>query len=248
MSEITRVWPTPAAGPATDDDLADWYDEQTAGEAWTRVNFVASLDGAATHQGRSAGLSDDADHRVFDILRRLCDVVVVGAGTVRIEGYGAMRVDAASARWRTEHGRHAQPTFALVSATLNLDPESPVFADAPVRPIVFTGAAAAADRRRALEAVADVVTCGDALVDTRAMITELVARGLGRIHCEGGPHLFGALVADGTVDELCLTLSPQLEGGTAKRITDGSQAAPLGMRLAHVLASADTLLLRYLRE
>jgi riboflavin biosynthesis pyrimidine reductase len=80
------------------------------------------------------------------------------------------------------------------------------------------------------------------------MLRELGSRGLSRVHCEGGPHLFGAMVADGAVDELCLTLSAQLEGGSGRRITDGAfPPAPLSMRLAHVLASDDTLLLRYVR-
>jgi riboflavin biosynthesis pyrimidine reductase len=117
-----------------------------------------------------------------------------------------------------------------------------------VRPIIVTGAAAPGDRKKALEQVADVLVCGEARVDTSRMLRELGSRGLSRVHCEGGPHLFGAMVADGAVDELCLTLSAQLEGGSGRRITDGAfPPAPLSMRLAHVLASDDTLLLRYVR-
>jgi len=254
MTEIGCLWPARASrsGSLTDDDLAALYSEAVPDTAWTRVNFVSSLDGSATRDGRSGGLSDAADRRVFDVLRRLCDVVVVGAGTVRAEGYGGMRVDDASVRWRVAHDRAPQPTFAIVSGLLDLDPRSSVFADAPVRPIVFTGAAAPADRRRALGAVATVVECAEpgrvsGRVDTGTMISELADRGLPRIHCEGGPHLFGALVAERMVDELCLTLSPQLIGGAGPRITDGVGSVPLGMRLGHVLASEDTLLLRYLR-
>lgn len=247
MSEIRRILPGP--GTALDDEeLAALYAEGVGEAPWTRVNFVSSLDGSATHAGRSAGLSDDADRRVFDLLRRLCDVVVVGAGTVRIEGYGGMRVDDASAAWREEHALAPQPVFAVVSARLDLDPASSVFRDAPRRPIVLTGSAAPADRRAALAEVATVIECGPAHVQTREMIAALARLGLRRIHCEGGPHLFGSLVADGTVDELCLTLSPMLEGGTGPRIINGVGSVPLGMRLKHVLASGDTLLLRYLRD
>jgi riboflavin biosynthesis pyrimidine reductase len=241
---IDRIWPTPM--PAADDEqLAAWYQEGVRASGWTRVNFVSSLDGAATHQGLSGGLSDAADKRVFDVLRRLCDVVVVGAGTVRAEGYGAIRVDAESERWRAAHGFAPQPVFALVSATLDLDETSSVFTHAPVRPIVFTGEAAPADRAEALAAVADVLVCGTAHVDTRGMTEALIGRGLTRIHCEGGPHLFGAMVAERAVDELCLTMGPVLEGGASRRITDGAPAAPLGMELRHVLAAGSTLLLRY---
>lgn len=246
MTDIACLWPKRAEA-LTDDEIADLYSVSVPEAAWTRVNFVASLDGSATSDGRSGGLSDAADRRVFEVLRRLCDVVVVGAGTVRVEGYGGMRVSDDSARWRTAHGRAAQPTLVIVSNRLDLDPASSVFSDAPVRPIVVTCPAAPADRKVALDAVATVLECGDAHVDTRQMIDMLAERGLGRVHAEGGPRLFGSMVADSAADELCLTLSPVLEGGDGPRITGGVGTAPAGMRLAHVLVSGDTLLLRYLR-
>jgi riboflavin biosynthesis pyrimidine reductase len=247
-SSISRLLPLPSAGDVTDDDIAALYAPPVETEPWARVNFVSSLDGSATHDGRSGGLSDSADKRVFNLLRTLCDVVVVGAGTVRTEGYGPMRVGAPGERRRQLAGLAPQPVFALVSATLALDPASDIFTRAPVRPIIVTGAAAPADRKAALAEVADVLVCGEAHVDTRWMLRALADRGLLRVHCEGGPHLFGSMVADDTVDELCLTLSAQLEGGDGLRITDGAlPPAPRTMRLAHVLASDDTLLLRYLR-
>lgn len=249
-TEIARVWPAPFVAAASDAELADWYSAGAAADApWARVNFVSSLDGSATHAGRSGGLSDEADERVFEVLRRLCDVVVVGAGTVRIEGYGGMRVSEESERARVARGLAPQPVLAIVSGALDLDPDGGVFADAPVRPLVLTGRAAPADRVEALSAVADVLVCGSSDdVDTAWMLEALADRGLRRVHCEGGPHLFGRMIEDGAVDELCLTLSPRLEGGSGPRITaDSHPAAPYGMGLAHVLASGDTLLLRYLR-
>ncbi|WP_308465877.1 pyrimidine reductase family protein [Rathayibacter soli] len=253
---ITRIWPLPTPGPgaslryeeASDDDLVAWYSAPNEATHWARVNFVASIDGAATHEGRSAGLSDAADHRVFDLLRTLCHVVVVGAGTVRTEGYGPMRVAPAAEARRLTAGLAPQPVFALVSASLNLDPKSRIFTDAPVRPIVVTTAASPADRRAALAEVADVLVCGEDDVDTAWMLRALAERGLTQVHCEGGPRLFGTMLADGTLDELCLTVSPLLEGGAGPGITgDVVPDAPMHMRLAHALAAGDTLLLRYLR-
>jgi riboflavin biosynthesis pyrimidine reductase len=85
-------------------------------------------------------------------------------------------------------------------------------------------------------------------VQADALVRALQDRGLNRIHCEGGPHLFGDLVAASAIDELCLTLSPRLEAGTASRIATGeSPIAPVGLRLAHTLVAGDTVLLRYLR-
>jgi riboflavin-specific deaminase-like protein len=250
MSEaaIDALFPLPAEEGIGDARIAELYDDG-AGSPWVRVNFVSSIDGAATRQGLSGGLSNDADHRVFDILRRLCDVVLVGAGTVRAEGYGAMRVDEVSQRARRGAGMTAHPVFAIVSASLDLDPASPIFREAPERPIIVTTELSRQDTREALADVADVVICGEERVEPRRLVDMLVERGLTRIHCEGGPHLFGDLIAAGAVDELCLTIGATLEGGVASRISAGAAPIlPVGMRLAHVLRSDDTLLLRYIRR
>jgi riboflavin biosynthesis pyrimidine reductase len=138
--------------------------------------------------------------------------------------------------------------FAIVSASLDLDPASPIFADAPVRPIILTTETARNSTRAALETVADVVVCGYERVQADVLVRVLEERGLRRIHCEGGPHLFGDLVAASGFDELCITLSPRLEAGVASRIAAGaSPIAAVGLRLAHTLVSGDTVLLRYLR-
>jgi riboflavin biosynthesis pyrimidine reductase len=245
-SGIDALWPSQASG--LDDDAIIAAYERDVARAWVRVNFVSSIDGSATQAGRSGGLSDAADKRVFALLRRVCDVVVVGAGTVRVEGYGGMRVDGESELWRASHGFAPQPTLAIVSGDLGLDAGSDVFTKAPVRPVVVTTAAASEARRDALEQVADVIVCGEASVDTAAALEALAARGLTRVHCEGGPHLFGTFAAQHTLDELCLTISPVLEGGLGKRIIDGAPQLPQDMRLAHVLRSDDTLLLRYLAD
>jgi riboflavin biosynthesis pyrimidine reductase len=248
-TEITRIWPAPTACAQSLGQLADWYSIADRATPWVRMNFVTSLDGSATRAGLSGGLSGDADHAVFDILRWLCDVVVVGAGTVRAEGYGAMRVDEAGIQWRKAHGLAPHPTFAMVSARLDLDPQSSIFQDAPVRPIVFTAESAPTDARRALEQVADVVSCGESLVDPVVMIAQLVERGLPQVHCEGGPHLFGSMILADRVDELCLTLSPLLTAGYGPRISGGdAPEIPVTLGLAQVLSSEDTLILRYLRQ
>src|SRR6478752_9729815 len=97
-------WPSRDAAALDDAQLAGCYAINDRSRQSVRVNFVASIDGAATDHGLSGGLSGQADKRVFDILRRLCDVVLVGAGTVRAEGYGPMRLDTASVRWRRANG------------------------------------------------------------------------------------------------------------------------------------------------
>ncbi|MFD4420612.1 pyrimidine reductase family protein [Agromyces sp. NPDC058484] len=212
-----------------------------------RMNFVMSLDGAVTVDGRSGGLGDATDRRTMQVLRTLADVVLVGAGTVRVEGYGGVRVGEADAAWRRSHGLADQPGIAVVSSRLDLGPEHPFFARATGRPILVTHEGAPADRRDALAAVADVITCGRDAVDPRAMIDALADRGMPQVLCEGGPHLFGALVEADVVDELCLSLSPTIVGGDAGRMVRGAPEVQRTMRLGHAIPAGDLLLLRYLR-
>jgi len=243
---IARAWPAPDAAALDDPQLADRYALDRSRPA-LRANFVSSLDGAATAGGLSGGLSGPADKRVFDILRRLCDVVLVGAGTVRAEGYGAMRLEPAAVRWRRAHGLADQPVFAIVSAALHLDPGSVVFTGAPVKAVVVTLGAAPSAKREALARVADVLVCGEEKLDARLMLRALAARGLRQVLCEGGPTLFGALLEADCVDELCLTLSPRIEAGKAPRIAAGALPQARRMRLHHALVSGSTLLVRYVR-
>ncbi len=219
-------------------------------ERWLRANFVSSADGAAYIDGRSGGLSSPGDMRVFGILRVLADVILVGAGTARVEEYKPARRRASLAPLRA--GRPASPPIALVTRTLGLNLTSPLFADAPpdARTIVITCAASDDDLRAATAKAADVIVAGEEAVDLAAALRALEQRGLTRVLCEGGPHLLGDLTAAGLLDELCLSLSPALAGPGASRIIAGSgldAARPL--TLEQVLADDDGFLfLRYLAQ
>jgi 5-amino-6-(5-phosphoribosylamino)uracil reductase len=206
---------------------------------YVRVNFVSSADGAVSVDGRSGGLGSVADRRVFGMLRELADVVLVGAGTVRTEDYRGAR--------RPTRGRDTPPPIAVVTGSAGLDPESRLFTDTAVPPIVLTLASAPADNRERLAAAgADVVVLERLTPD--ALLAELARRGLHRVLCEGGPMLFGDLVAADAVDELCLTVAPLLAGGTAGRIAagpEGGHARPL--QLVGALHADGALLLRYRR-
>jgi riboflavin biosynthesis pyrimidine reductase len=212
-------------------------------ERWLRVNFVSSADGAAYIDGVSGGLSAPGDKQVFGILRVLADVVLVGAGTARVEEYKAARARPSLAQLRA--GRPAAAPIALVTRTLGLNLASPLFTEtAPgARTIVITCAASDDGLRAETAKVADVIVAGDEAVDLPAARAALEDRGLPRVLCEGGPHLFGDLTAAGLVDELCLSLSPALAGPGAARIIDGTQldaARPLA--LTQVLAADDGFL------
>jgi riboflavin biosynthesis pyrimidine reductase len=213
-----------------------------------RVNFVESIDGAATVDGLSGGLSGPGDKEIFASLRMVCDALVVGAGTIRAENYDALRLDEHSRAWRRDHGLPEFPLMVIVSGSLDLNPDQLIFSDAPVPPIVVTHAGATAARRAAIAEVAEVVTVGDDAVDLGAAVADLHARGATQLLCEGGPHLFGALIAADLVDELCLTVSPLLTGGSAGRISAGLPGPARSMSLQHALTSDSMLFLRYVRE
>ncbi|MEV4119593.1 pyrimidine reductase family protein [Micromonospora sp. NPDC049645] len=242
---IRRLWPEPSTQPLDDAALTALYGR--ADEPRLRVNFVASLDGAVTVDGYSAGLSGEPDKRVFGLLRMVCDALVVAAGTLRHEGYRAVRLNESRRAWRRANGLAEYPTLVVVSGSLDLDPAQAAFADAPTRPLVLTHAAAVPPS--GLTDVAELLRCGTERVDLTAGLAELHRRGLSQLLCEGGPHLFGALTAADLVDELCLTVSPLLAGPGSGRITAGDAAPPRQLQLRHVLAAEDgVLLLRHARR
>ncbi|MCS5719906.1 pyrimidine reductase family protein [Herbiconiux sp. CPCC 205763] len=262
MTEIEELFPHPGGALSPAEVLAR-YEPDDRVKPLLRVNFIQSVDGSATLAGRSGGLGQPADKVVFDVLRGVSDVVLVGAGTARAEGYGALTATDELVRWRLAQGLPAHPTMALVSRSLNLDSESDLFTRAFARPIVFTVPPAPADARARLSEVATVIDAGDGgtagaggaggaaeRVDPLLVRRELIARGLPQVLCEGGPRLFGDLIAADLVDELCLTLSPVLEGGAGPRIASPAPGptAPRGLELDLLLRSESMLLSRWSRD
>jgi riboflavin biosynthesis pyrimidine reductase len=241
-----RIWPAGEPRPVDDAELTALY--QSPARPCLRVNFVTSVDGAVEVQGRSAGLGNPPDHKVFGLLRMFPHALMVGAGTLRQERYHAVRLDEPRQQWRREHGLAAYPRLVVVSSRLELDPAGPALAEAPVRPVIVTHATAPPDRVKALREVADVVVHGASEVDLPRALAELRSRGMTQILCEGGPHLFGSLTAADVVDEVCLTVSPMLTGAGAGRITAGPASALRGLTLAHALFDDGVLLLRYARK
>jgi riboflavin biosynthesis pyrimidine reductase len=201
-----------------------------------------------TVDGRSAGLGGPGDQQIFDVLRMVCDALVVAAGTVRAENYDALRLDAPRREWRIAHGLAEFPLMVIVSRALRLDPAQEIFLDAPIRPIVVTHSGADAGRRAALAEVADIITAGDGEVDLPRALAELHGRGATQVLCEGGPRLLGAMTAADLVDEVCLTVSPLLAGGDAGRMAAGPPGDLRPMALRHILTDDDMLFLRYARR
>ncbi|GAA1674403.1 pyrimidine reductase family protein [Glycomyces endophyticus] len=215
---------------------------------WLRVNFVSSADGAATLEGLSGPLSGEDDKRVFKVLRARCDVLLAGSGTVRAEGYGPLVLSEERKAWRREQGLPEVPVMAIATRTASLDPKAGIFTEAPRRPILLCPADLQEERLDPFREVADVIAVGVGGIDFRAAVAALRAQGLRQILCEGGPHVFGGLIAAGLADELDLTLSPLLVGAGPMRIAEGAAAADATpLRLRHVLEAGGNLILRYLR-
>ncbi|WP_046469581.1 pyrimidine reductase family protein [Allosalinactinospora lopnorensis] len=235
--------------PAPDVDLATAYAYPAVlNRPWLRANMIASADGGAWGpSGRSRDLSSAADRTAMGILRGLCDVVLAGAGTARIEGYRPVRPREVWGRLR--EGRTATPPVAVVTRTLDLNPA--LLAEAPedARTIVLTTESAPAARRRAAARSSEVVLAGDDSVRPEKAMAALAERGLFRVLTEGGPHLLAEFTSAGLLDELCLTVSPHLTGPGPSRIVAGNVPSHAqNLELGHLLESESSLFLRYTKR
>ncbi|MFF7455318.1 pyrimidine reductase family protein [Kitasatospora sp. NPDC008115] len=218
------------------------------GRPWLRANMVAGLDGGARLDGLSEGLSGDADKRIFGVLRALSDVVLVGAETVRAEGYRPARARADFAEARRAAGQAPAPAIAIVSRSLGLDLAAPLFTEPLVRTVVITTEDAPVRSLAAVTEVADVIAVGRGTVDLRAAVAALAGRGWTRMLTEGGPRLLGQLAAEDLLDELCLSLAPLLTGGDAPRVLHDAQLPDVQrMRLVSLIEQEGFLFTRYLR-
>ncbi|MEU8759925.1 pyrimidine reductase family protein [Streptomyces sp. NPDC048659] len=249
---VTDMTATDSAGEWTLDELADTYayPAEAASGPWLRANMVSSLDGAGQHDGRSQPLSSEADMRIFGTLRGLADVIVVGAETVRQEGYRPARAREAFAARRAAAGQGPAPVIAVVTASLDLDFSLPLFASPLVPTLVLTGAQAPADRVAAARAAGvEVLVAGEGRgVEPERAVALLAERGLRRQLTEGGPRLLGQFVAAGVLDELCLSLSPTMTAGGAQRIAGGpSVEVPRRFAVVSVLERDGFLFTRYRR-
>ena len=228
VSRLAALAPQPPSGELSDDEITALYavpDDHTG--PWLRVNFVATVDGAAQGEdGRSGGINNAADKRVFHALRRRADVLVVGAGTARAEGY------------RPTH----LPTVVVsrsgsVPATL---------LDGPPGSVLLATCSAAGDLVHVRRDLGDeqVLVVGEESVDLAALKRALADRGWTDQLAEGGPHLLRAMLDQGVVDELCVTTVPRVIAGDHLRIAAGDPV-DVPLRPALLLEEEGTLLARW---
>ena len=214
---------------------------------WVLVNMVAGVDGATAVSGSSGDLGGEADRVTFSAIRAVADVILAAAGTVRADGYGPPRTPAARRAERVARGQQPYPRIGVVTRSLDLDLASPLFTDSPTRPLVFTGTGAPAERVAAAEAVAEVVRSPGPDVSPAAIVRHLHDLGARTVLVEGGPSLNGAFADADLVDELDLTLAPELVGGDSARLLRGAGELRHPLRLAHLWEADGVLLARYVR-
>jgi riboflavin biosynthesis pyrimidine reductase len=213
---------------------------------YTVVNFVASADGRATFQGRSGKLGDNAgDRALFHGLREIADAVLVGTGTLRTERYGRLARDPERRARRIEAGIADEPLCCIVTRSGEVPTEIPLFEEPESRIVVFSStdfdtSGCAAD-------VESVRLDPGELTLTTALRRLRCAYDVRVLLCEGGPTLFGALLQEGLVDELFLTLAPKLTGGgVGPAITNGPELPePASLALQWLLERDGALFLRY---
>ncbi len=182
---------------------------------WVNLCMVASVDGSIALDGASGGLGNANDRAVLSTMRRVADVVIVGAATAAGEGYGPPKRDGLRIGVVTNSGR--------------IDASSALFT---------SGAGFVITNERAdIPAGVDTLRAGIDEVDLVEAITRLPHHvpGVAHVQAEGGPTLNGALTAADLVDEICLTVSPHVVGGDAARLTSGAPERGRRFEPAHVL-------------
>lgn len=235
----------------TEPELERLYDHPVGPHGrWLRTNFVTTLDGSIYGpDGRSGSINTESDHHLFALQRALADVILVGAGTARAEGYRAVDLAPWQRDLRQRIGLAEFPVLAVVTATLALDPviAQPVGGVGGSVIIISTDDHDDASTEPFRSAGIDVWQLGRGAVDLPRVIDRLVERGLPRMLCEGGPQLHHGLLSAGLIDELAITLAPTVVGGEAPRTVHGDWLSPApGFRPDRVLLADDqTLFLGY---
>jgi riboflavin biosynthesis pyrimidine reductase len=233
-----------SAAPRTvtaEEALGDWWsaDEQ---DVCLALNMIASVDGRIAVEGRSAALGGPADRALFHALRARADAVIAAAGTVRAERYGPIIRDPDTRGQRSDRGLPEQPIAVIVTRRLDLDPTLALLADRASHVVILTPAAG------------DLPYCR-ARVDyirspgLRAGLAELHGTyGVDRMLCEGGPSLNASLAAESLIDELFLSISPQLVGdapGAGSLLSGAAPHTPQPLELRMLLEHDSQLYARY---
>lgn len=244
---MRRLLPDPDPGPLDVGALVAGLELAACAPAdrpYTIANLVQSADGRATFDGRSTALGDDGDRQVFRALRSVCDVVLVGTGTLAAEHYGRLVRDGALQAAREARGLPVQPLLCTVTRSGRVSREIPLLADPDARLLVYSGVPIDIGE---VAASVQVVTVDADRLTIAPVLGDLRTRHSARlVLCEGGPTLFAQLLAQRVVDELFLTLAARLAGGDGPTVVSGlALSEPLALSLRWLLEQDGSLFARY---
>jgi riboflavin biosynthesis pyrimidine reductase len=229
----SKLWLTPRAS------------EPSADRPSIVAALVSSVDGQVTEGGRVADLTGPADQQLLRHLRTCHDAVLVGATTVRVEGYESL-LGRSDRERRAGEGRTEQPLLCIVSGRAEFDPGLPAFQASDLPKLILTGADAQPQGLPTGTEVLRAETNDAGELDLATLLRDLRAQhGIERILCEGGPTLIGSLTREGLLDELFLTLSPRLSGGDGPRPLTNIGAKPRELSLVAYAEHEDYLFTRY---
>jgi riboflavin biosynthesis pyrimidine reductase len=262
--------------------LRDLYDgdlpfrTSPAERPYVIANFVSTLDGVVSYniKGQAGGStisgSDPADRFIMGLLRASADAIVVGARTLHDVSPQSLWIPESTypdakhlySEYRANVLHKSEyPLLVVVSGSGKLELDRTIFRTPGIRTVVIT----TQDGRDALTRAGATklpsvqiyaLDATDGALDPLAILRLLFAQhGIRRLLHEGGPTLFGRFMASEAVDELFLTISPQIAGRTSDAmrpgLVQGAQFMPEGapwFQLLSVKQSADHLYLHYQRN
>ena len=240
---MRRLLPEPGpTDPAT--ELHDYRPSERPlpDRPFVAVNMVTTADGRAAVGGRSKDLGNQTDTELLLGLRARFDAVMVGAGTLRAERYGRIISDPQVRARRERAGLPHDPLAVIVSASLDLPFDAPLFTCGGGRILIFTNQKG--PRPETATSLRMVTIDGEiGLAEVLRHLRQ--ERGIRALLCEGGPHTFGQLAEEDLFDELFLTISPRLTGGEAPRILEGPMSAARELDLVSLAEADDELFARY---
>jgi riboflavin biosynthesis pyrimidine reductase len=243
--EFQRVIPPgPAAPPEAFYTSLGLADRAPAERPYIVANFISSVDGKATAEGRTAALGGAGDRAAFHLLRSEVDAVLAGTRTLFVENYGPLAKEARLSELRVRAGREPQPLAVIISRTGTIPFDIPLFAD-PASRVAIWAPSDVTVPDCAAQVTLHEVGPGDHPL-THVMRSLRADYGVRSLLCEGGPSLFSAMLLEGLIDELFLTLAPKVVGGDGVAITTGQPLdEPSDLRLVCALEHEGTLFLRY---
>ncbi len=240
---MRRLLPEPGpTDPAAELDDYRPFERGLPDRPFVAVNMITTLDGRAAVGGRSKDLGNQTDTELLLGLRTRFDAVMVGAGTMRAERYGRIISDPQVRARRERIGLPHDPLAVIVSGSLDLPFDAPLFTCGGGRILIFTNHKGP---RPETATSLRMIT-----VDGEIRMAEVLRhlrreRGVRALLCEGGPHTFGQLARGELFDELFLTISPGLTGGDAPRILEGPMSPARDLELTSLAEADDELFARY---